>query len=113
MIADKVQGSHSLSCGTVCHRTGVQPLEPKGLSWDYGIGVSAGSTELPKDVHANVCGLTEKGKCHPAQLASTEKLGCTCRKWTLSFRFRFPFEAIIEGCAVIAGKLFAFDKYSF
>ncbi|XP_010134490.1 PREDICTED: tectonin beta-propeller repeat-containing protein 1 [Buceros rhinoceros silvestris] len=38
VIADKVQGSHSLSCGTVCHRTGVQPMEPKGLSWDYGIG---------------------------------------------------------------------------
>ncbi|XP_063170979.1 tectonin beta-propeller repeat-containing protein 1 [Candoia aspera] len=38
VIADKVQGSHSLSCGTVCHRTGVQPTEPKGLSWDYGIG---------------------------------------------------------------------------
>ncbi|NXE47050.1 TCPR1 protein, partial [Casuarius casuarius] len=38
VIADKVQGSHSLSCGTVCHRTGVQPLEPKGLAWDYGIG---------------------------------------------------------------------------
>ncbi|XP_078521292.1 tectonin beta-propeller repeat-containing protein 1 [Lissotriton helveticus] len=38
VIADKVQGSHGLSCGTVCHRTGVQPLEPKGQSWDYGIG---------------------------------------------------------------------------
>uniref|UniRef100_A0A7N6A2F7 Tectonin beta-propeller repeat-containing protein 1 n=1 Tax=Anabas testudineus TaxID=64144 RepID=A0A7N6A2F7_ANATE len=38
VIADKVQGSHSLSCGTVCHRLGVQPLEPKGQSWDYGIG---------------------------------------------------------------------------
>ncbi|XP_026543150.1 tectonin beta-propeller repeat-containing protein 1 [Notechis scutatus] len=38
VIADKVQGSHSLSCGTVCRRTGVQPLEPKGASWDYGIG---------------------------------------------------------------------------
>ncbi|XP_043945647.1 tectonin beta-propeller repeat-containing protein 1 [Protopterus annectens] len=38
IIADKVQGSHSLSCGTVCHRTGVNPLEPKGHSWDYGIG---------------------------------------------------------------------------
>ncbi|KAG8145666.1 hypothetical protein E2320_012173 [Naja naja] len=38
VIADKVQGSHSLSCGTVCHRTGIQPLEPKGASWDYGIG---------------------------------------------------------------------------
>lgn len=40
VIANKVQGSHSLSQGTVCHRTGVQPLEPKGQGWDYGIGVS-------------------------------------------------------------------------
>lgn len=38
IIADKVQGSHSLSCGTVCHRLGIQPMEPKGQSWDYGIG---------------------------------------------------------------------------
>uniref|UniRef100_A0A3Q3F101 Tectonin beta-propeller repeat-containing protein 1 n=1 Tax=Labrus bergylta TaxID=56723 RepID=A0A3Q3F101_9LABR len=38
IIADKVQGSRSLSCGTVCHRLGVQPKEPKGQSWDYGIG---------------------------------------------------------------------------
>ncbi|KAM8889643.1 tectonin beta-propeller repeat-containing protein 1 [Synchiropus picturatus] len=38
VIADKVQGSHSLSRGTVCHRLGVQPLQPKGSSWDYGIG---------------------------------------------------------------------------
>lgn len=39
IIANKVQGSHSLSRGTVCHRLGVQPLTPKGQSWDYGIGV--------------------------------------------------------------------------
>lgn len=38
VIADKVQGSHSLSCGTVCHRLGVQPMALKGHSWDYGIG---------------------------------------------------------------------------
>ncbi|KAK1793893.1 hypothetical protein P4O66_010796, partial [Electrophorus voltai] len=38
IIADKVQGSQSLSCGTVCRRLGVQPVEPKGQSWDYGIG---------------------------------------------------------------------------
>ncbi|XP_028989411.1 tectonin beta-propeller repeat-containing protein 1 isoform X2 [Betta splendens] len=38
IIADKVQGSRSLSCGTVCHRLGVQPMAPKGQSWDYGIG---------------------------------------------------------------------------
>lgn len=40
VIANKVQGSRSLSRGTVCHRTGVQPLDPKGQGWDYGIGVS-------------------------------------------------------------------------
>ncbi|XP_069889638.1 tectonin beta-propeller repeat-containing protein 1 isoform X2 [Dipodomys merriami] len=38
VIANKVQGSHGLSRGTVCHRTGVQPHEPKGQGWDYGIG---------------------------------------------------------------------------
>ncbi|XP_075035775.1 tectonin beta-propeller repeat-containing protein 1 isoform X1 [Mixophyes fleayi] len=38
VIADKVQGSHSLSVGTVCHRLGVQPMALKGNSWDYGIG---------------------------------------------------------------------------
>lgn len=40
IIANKVPGSHGLSRGTVCHRTGVQPREPKGQGWDYGIGVS-------------------------------------------------------------------------
>ncbi|XP_028670052.1 tectonin beta-propeller repeat-containing protein 1 [Erpetoichthys calabaricus] len=55
IIADKVQGSHSLSCGTVCHRLGVQPMDPKGQSWDYGIGggwdhisVRANSQEAPR-----------------------------------------------------------------
>lgn len=40
VIANKVQGTHGLSRGTVCRRTGVQPREPKGQGWDYGIGVS-------------------------------------------------------------------------
>ncbi|KAM4820783.1 tectonin beta-propeller repeat-containing protein 1 [Thomomys bottae] len=38
VIANKVQGSHGLSRGTVCRRTGVQPQEPTGQGWDYGIG---------------------------------------------------------------------------
>ncbi|KAF3813894.1 hypothetical protein GH733_017926 [Mirounga leonina] len=38
IIANKVPGSHSLSRGTVCHRAGVQPRQPKGQGWDYGIG---------------------------------------------------------------------------
>ncbi|XP_076856381.1 LOW QUALITY PROTEIN: tectonin beta-propeller repeat-containing protein 1 [Brachyhypopomus gauderio] len=55
IIADKVQGSQSLSCGTVCRRLGVQPVEPKGQSWDYGIGggwdhitVRGNATEAPR-----------------------------------------------------------------
>ncbi|XP_074201782.1 tectonin beta-propeller repeat-containing protein 1 isoform X1 [Camelus bactrianus] len=55
VIANKVQGSRSLSRGTVCHRTGVQPHEPKGRGWDYGIGggwdhlsVRANATRAPR-----------------------------------------------------------------
>ncbi|KAK7122830.1 hypothetical protein R3I94_019817 [Phoxinus phoxinus] len=55
IIADKVQGSHSLSCGTVCRRLGVLPMEPEGHSWDYGIGggwdhitVRGNATEAPR-----------------------------------------------------------------
>ncbi|XP_056607970.1 tectonin beta-propeller repeat-containing protein 1 isoform X1 [Triplophysa dalaica] len=38
IIADKVAGFPSESSGTVCHRLGVKPMHPKGLSWDFGIG---------------------------------------------------------------------------
>ncbi|KAI2666607.1 Tectonin beta-propeller repeat-containing protein 1 [Labeo rohita] len=38
IIADKVSGYPSESSGTVCHRLGVKPMQPKGLSWDFGIG---------------------------------------------------------------------------
>nr|XP_002661342.3 tectonin beta-propeller repeat-containing protein 1 [Danio rerio] len=38
IIADKVSGHPAESSGTVCHRLGVKPMQPKGLSWDYGIG---------------------------------------------------------------------------
>ncbi|XP_037670097.1 tectonin beta-propeller repeat-containing protein 1 isoform X2 [Choloepus didactylus] len=55
VIADKVQGSRGLSRGTVCHRTGVQPHEPKGRGWDYGIGggwdhisIRANATRTPR-----------------------------------------------------------------
>lgn len=40
IIADKVPGHSAESSGTVCHRLGVRPMQPKGLSWDFGIGVS-------------------------------------------------------------------------
>uniref|UniRef100_A0A671SVV9 Tectonin beta-propeller repeat containing 1b n=1 Tax=Sinocyclocheilus anshuiensis TaxID=1608454 RepID=A0A671SVV9_9TELE len=38
IIADKTPGYPSESSGTVCHRLGVKPMQPKGLSWDFGIG---------------------------------------------------------------------------
>ncbi|XP_033023021.1 tectonin beta-propeller repeat-containing protein 1 [Lacerta agilis] len=73
VIADKVQGSHSLSCGTVCHRTGVQPMEPKGHSWDYGIGggwehitVRANAVESTKAV------AQEASAGHPPEPNETE-----------------------------------------
>ncbi|OBS60633.1 hypothetical protein A6R68_08261 [Neotoma lepida] len=57
VIANKVQGSHGLSRGTVCRRMGVQPREPKGQGWDYGIGggwghisVRANAIMVPRNV---------------------------------------------------------------
>uniref|UniRef100_A0A8C4N964 Tectonin beta-propeller repeat containing 1b n=1 Tax=Eptatretus burgeri TaxID=7764 RepID=A0A8C4N964_EPTBU len=37
-IADHVQGTMSLSRGTVAHRIGVGPASPAGVRWEYGIG---------------------------------------------------------------------------
>lgn len=42
----------------MCHRTGVQPLQPTGQGWDYGIGVSqpAGVAARPRAAQARcVC----------------------------------------------------------
>uniref|UniRef100_A0A3Q1H5Y5 Tectonin beta-propeller repeat-containing protein 1 n=1 Tax=Acanthochromis polyacanthus TaxID=80966 RepID=A0A3Q1H5Y5_9TELE len=38
IIADGVPGFPSETPGAVCHRLGVGPMQPKGQSWDYGIG---------------------------------------------------------------------------
>ncbi|KAM6155831.1 LOW QUALITY PROTEIN: tectonin beta-propeller repeat-containing protein 1 [Rhynchocyon petersi] len=63
VIANKVQGSHSLSRGTVCHRTGVQPREPTGLGWDFGIGggwdhisIRANASRTPRSAPQEVGG---------------------------------------------------------
>ncbi|XP_077958697.1 tectonin beta-propeller repeat-containing protein 1 isoform X2 [Gasterosteus aculeatus] len=79
IIADKVQGSLSLSCGTVCHRLGVQPVEPKGQSWDYGIGggwdhitVRGNSTEPPR---ARLPSLTAPAPPAPLAARSAEVNG--------------------------------------
>lgn len=86
VIADKVQGSRSLSRGTVCHRTGVQPLEPKGQGWDYGIGggwdyisIRANATRAPRSTSQQVAG--EQGPpSGPLQVASApqEAMGPVC-----------------------------------
>uniref|UniRef100_A0A3Q1FYR3 Tectonin beta-propeller repeat-containing protein 1 n=1 Tax=Acanthochromis polyacanthus TaxID=80966 RepID=A0A3Q1FYR3_9TELE len=79
IIADKVQGSHSLSCGTVCHRLGVQPMEPKGQSWDYGIGggwdhvtVRGNSVEPPR---LRLPSLTDPSTRSPVPVRNTEVNG--------------------------------------
>ncbi|XP_054891792.1 tectonin beta-propeller repeat-containing protein 1 [Poeciliopsis prolifica] len=38
IVADGVPGFPTETPGSVCHRLGVGPMAPKGLSWDYGIG---------------------------------------------------------------------------
>lgn len=82
IIADKVQGSHSLSCGTVCHRLGVQPVEPKGLSWDYGIGggwdhvtVRGNSMEPPRIRLPSLTDPSAASPSSPLPLGNSEE-GC-------------------------------------
>ncbi|XP_066129451.1 tectonin beta-propeller repeat-containing protein 1 [Saccopteryx bilineata] len=86
VIANKVQGSHSLSRGTVCHRTGVQPPEPKGQGWDYGIGggwdhvsIRANATRAPRSTAQEPAG--EQGlHSGPSSVASAaqEAVGPVC-----------------------------------
>ncbi|KAL2101174.1 hypothetical protein ACEWY4_002935 [Coilia grayii] len=38
IIAERVPGCPSEGAGVVCHRAGVQPMLPKGQSWEFGIG---------------------------------------------------------------------------
>lgn len=40
MVAESIAGFPSEAPGAVCHRLGVGPMQPRGQSWDYGIGVS-------------------------------------------------------------------------
>ncbi|MEQ2204883.1 hypothetical protein XENOCAPTIV_020347, partial [Xenoophorus captivus] len=40
IVADGVPGFPTETPGAICHRLSVGPMQPKGLSWDYGIGVS-------------------------------------------------------------------------
>ncbi|XP_051905239.1 tectonin beta-propeller repeat-containing protein 1 isoform X2 [Hippocampus zosterae] len=58
MIADRMAGFPAETPGTVCHRLGVGPMQPKGQLWDYGIGggwehisVRANSVEAPRTQH--------------------------------------------------------------
>lgn len=40
MVAESIAGFPSETPGAVCHRLGVGPMQPRGQSWDCGIGVS-------------------------------------------------------------------------
>uniref|UniRef100_A0A8C9ZRM2 Tectonin beta-propeller repeat-containing protein 1 n=1 Tax=Sander lucioperca TaxID=283035 RepID=A0A8C9ZRM2_SANLU len=57
-IADGVPGFPAEISGAVCHRLGVGPMQPKGQSWDYGVGggwehisVRGNSVEAPRAPH--------------------------------------------------------------
>ncbi|XP_032392305.1 tectonin beta-propeller repeat-containing protein 1 [Etheostoma spectabile] len=57
-IADGVPGFLGEISGVVCHRLGVGPMQPKGQSWDYGVGggwehisVRGNSVEPPRAPH--------------------------------------------------------------
>uniref|UniRef100_A0A4W5NFR7 Tectonin beta-propeller repeat-containing protein 1 n=1 Tax=Hucho hucho TaxID=62062 RepID=A0A4W5NFR7_9TELE len=65
VIADWVPGCPSeLSVpGAVCHRLGVGPMQPKGQSWDYGIGVS--HYQLGVDVRTEDIGRVPNGSLFP------------------------------------------------
>ncbi|XP_077057240.1 tectonin beta-propeller repeat-containing protein 1 isoform X2 [Siphateles boraxobius] len=84
IIADKVQGSHSLSCGTACRRLGVLPMEPKGHSWDYGIGggwdhitVRGNAMEAPRILMPSLTdnGSNRMATCSPLQTSQPEMNG--------------------------------------
>lgn len=54
-IAEGVPGFPTESPGAICHRVGVGPMQPKGHSWDFGIGggwahitVRGNSAEAPR-----------------------------------------------------------------
>lgn len=40
MVAESIPGFPAETPGAVCHRLGVGPMQPRGQSWDYGVGVS-------------------------------------------------------------------------
>lgn len=55
VIAEGVPGFPTESTGAICHRVGVGPMQPKGHSWDFGIGggwehitVRGNSAEAPR-----------------------------------------------------------------
>ncbi|XP_030592180.1 tectonin beta-propeller repeat-containing protein 1 [Archocentrus centrarchus] len=63
IIADGVPGFPTETPGAICHRTGVGPMQPKGQSWDYGIGggwehisVRGNSAEAPRGPHPPLAG---------------------------------------------------------
>uniref|UniRef100_A0A672G688 Tectonin beta-propeller repeat-containing protein 1 n=1 Tax=Salarias fasciatus TaxID=181472 RepID=A0A672G688_SALFA len=58
IIAEGVPGFPGETPGAVCHRLGLGPMQPKGTSWDYGIGggwehisVRGNSAEAPRGPH--------------------------------------------------------------
>lgn len=87
IIANKVPGSHSMSRGTVCHRTGVQPREPMGQGWDYGIGVRPMWGGLPglgwrgHTARSGTC--CQGGREAPDRAYQGSLISCSLEAWSL------------------------------
>ncbi|KAM8844684.1 tectonin beta-propeller repeat-containing protein 1 isoform 1-T2 [Spinachia spinachia] len=74
IIAEGVPGFPAETPGAVCHRLGVGPMQPRGQSWDYGIGggwehisVRGNSAEAPRDPHPAPVG-APRSPLPPAQV---------------------------------------------
>ncbi|XP_029692376.1 tectonin beta-propeller repeat-containing protein 1 isoform X1 [Takifugu rubripes] len=57
-VAESIPGFPTETPGAVCHRLGVGPMQPRGQSWDYGVGggwehisVRGNSVEAPRTRH--------------------------------------------------------------
>ncbi|XP_040048008.2 tectonin beta-propeller repeat-containing protein 1 [Gasterosteus aculeatus] len=74
IIAEGVPGFPAETPGAVCHRLGVGPMQPRGQSWDYGIGggwehisVRGNSAEAPRGPHPGPVG-APRSPLPPAQV---------------------------------------------
>ncbi|XP_075994938.1 tectonin beta-propeller repeat-containing protein 1 isoform X2 [Genypterus blacodes] len=75
IVADGVPGFPAETPGAVCHRLGLGPMQPKGQSWDYGVGggwehisVRGNAAEAPRPPHPPAPAGPPRSPLRPAQV---------------------------------------------